>query len=114
MDWGRSGNRVPGRKTATRESGVYRRPLAVVTVLFFMWGFLTCLNDILVPRLKSIFQLTYAEVMADSIQFLLGLLLVFDSCRKGCRLDRLSGHHGYRSVDHERRRIFVRACCQRC
>jgi len=41
----------------------YRRPLAVVTTLFFMWGFLTCLNDILVPHLKSIFDLTYARVM---------------------------------------------------
>jgi FHS family L-fucose permease-like MFS transporter len=28
-----------------------------------MWGFLTCLNDILVPHLKSIFDLNYAEVM---------------------------------------------------
>jgi MFS transporter, FHS family, L-fucose permease len=69
MDWGRSSDRVPGRKTATRESGVYRRPLAIVTVLFFMWGFLTCLNDILVPRLKSIFELTYAEVMLIQFSF---------------------------------------------
>src|SRR4029077_15740113 len=41
----------------------YSRPLAIVTTLFFMWGFLTCLNDILVPHLKSIFDLTYARVM---------------------------------------------------
>ncbi len=41
----------------------YRGPLAMVTTLFFMWGFLTCLNDILVPHLKSIFELNYAEVM---------------------------------------------------
>ena len=40
----------------------YSRPLAVVTTLFFMWGFLTCLNDILVPHLKSIFDLSYARV----------------------------------------------------
>ena len=33
----------------------YSRPLAIVTTLFFMWGFLTCSNDILVPHLKSIF-----------------------------------------------------------
>jgi len=45
----------------------YRGPLAMVTTLFFMWGFLTCLNDILVPHLKSIFDLNYAEVML--IQF---------------------------------------------
>src|ERR1700757_2346983 len=41
----------------------YTRPLAIVTILFFMWDFLTCLNDILVPHLKSIFDLTYARVM---------------------------------------------------
>ena len=41
----------------------YRGPLAMVTTLFFMWGFLTSLNDILVPHLKSIFDLNYAEVM---------------------------------------------------
>ena len=41
----------------------YRGPLAMVTTLFFMWGFLTCLNDILVPHLKSIFDLNYAEVI---------------------------------------------------
>jgi MFS transporter, FHS family, L-fucose permease len=45
----------------------YGRPLAIVTSLFFMWGFLTCLNDILVPHLKSIFDLSYAHVML--IQF---------------------------------------------
>jgi MFS transporter, FHS family, L-fucose permease len=41
----------------------YTGPLAMVTTLFFMWGFLTSLNDILVPHLKSIFDLNYAEVM---------------------------------------------------
>ena len=41
----------------------YSRPLAVVTTLFFMWGFLTCLNDILVPHLRSIFDLSYTRVM---------------------------------------------------
>jgi len=45
----------------------YRAPLAMVTTLFFMWGFLTCLNDILVPHLKAIFDLNYAQVML--IQF---------------------------------------------
>src|SRR5271166_4874066 len=41
----------------------YKGPLAVVTTLFFMWGFLTCLNDILVPHLKPIFELNYARIM---------------------------------------------------
>jgi FHS family L-fucose permease-like MFS transporter len=47
----------------------YSRPLAVVTTLFFMWGFLTCLNDILVPHLKSIFELSYAGVMLIQFAF---------------------------------------------
>jgi FHS family L-fucose permease-like MFS transporter len=53
--------------TATGAEPSYGGPLAMVTTLFFMWGFLTCLNDILVPHLKSIFELNYAEVML--IQF---------------------------------------------
>jgi FHS family L-fucose permease-like MFS transporter len=47
----------------------YTRPLAVVTTLFFMWGFLTCLNDILVPHLKSIFDLSYTQVMLVQFAF---------------------------------------------
>jgi MFS transporter, FHS family, L-fucose permease len=47
----------------------YGAPLATVTTLFFMWGFLTCLNDILVPHLKSIFDLGYAEVMLIQFAF---------------------------------------------
>ena len=47
----------------------YARPLAIVTTLFFMWGFLTCLNDILVPHLKSIFDLSYARVMLVQFAF---------------------------------------------
>jgi FHS family L-fucose permease-like MFS transporter len=47
---------------STRRTG-----LIAVTTLFFMWGFLTCLNDILVPHLKSVFDLNY--VRASLIQF---------------------------------------------
>jgi len=47
----------------------YSRPLAIVTTLFFMWGFLTCLNDILVPHLKSIFELSYTQVMLIQFAF---------------------------------------------
>ena len=47
----------------------YGAPLATVTTLFFMWGFLTCLNDILVPHLKSIFDLNYTKVMLIQFAF---------------------------------------------
>ena len=53
----------------------YSRPLAIVTTLFFMWGFLTCLNDILVPHLKSIFDLDYARVMLVQFAFFSGYFL---------------------------------------
>ena len=52
--------------TATQN---YSRPLTIVTTLFFMWGFLTCLNDILVPHLKSIFDLSFARVMLVQFAF---------------------------------------------
>src|ERR1041385_7570534 len=58
--------------TATRPAPAVKdcsRPLAIVTTLFFMWGFLTCLNDILVPHLKAIFDLSYAKVMLVQFAF---------------------------------------------
>src|SRR5882724_8442450 len=47
----------------------YRRPLAMVTTLFFMWGFLTSLNDILIPQLKTVFDLNYAKAMLIQFAF---------------------------------------------
>src|SRR6266704_6166455 len=47
----------------------YTRPLTIVTTLFFMWGFITSLNDILVPHLKSIFDLSYTHVMLIQFAF---------------------------------------------
>jgi FHS family L-fucose permease-like MFS transporter len=39
------------------------RAMSIATMLFFMWGFLTCLNDILIPHLKAIFDLNYAQAL---------------------------------------------------
>jgi MFS transporter, FHS family, L-fucose permease len=55
--------------TATDNGQSYRGPLIMVTTLFFMWGFLTCLNDILIPHLKAIFDLNYAQVMLVQMAF---------------------------------------------
>jgi len=43
--------------------------MAMVSTLFFAWGFLTCLNDILIPHLKNIFDLNYTEVMLVQFAF---------------------------------------------
>src|SRR5271170_317629 len=53
----------------TPETRSYTSALVTVTTLFFMWGFLTSLNDILVPHLKSIFDLSYAQVMLIQFAF---------------------------------------------
>jgi FHS family L-fucose permease-like MFS transporter len=47
----------------------YRAALAMVTILFFFWGFVTVLNDILVPHLKAIFDLNYTKVMLIQFAF---------------------------------------------
>jgi FHS family L-fucose permease-like MFS transporter len=51
---------------STQQSGIGHtdyRAMSIATMLFFMWGFLTCLNDILIPHLKAIFDLNYAQAM---------------------------------------------------
>ncbi len=45
------------------EAGSNTGPLVIVTILFFMWGLLTSLNDVLIPHLKSIYTLTYLQAM---------------------------------------------------
>nr|WP_244598674.1 sugar MFS transporter [Rhizobium tubonense] len=47
----------------------YQFALVALTSLFFMWGFITCLNDILVPHLKNVFSLNYAQSMMIQLCF---------------------------------------------
>lgn len=47
----------------------YTTPLIIVTALFFMWGFITCLNDILIPHLKAAFNLTFVQAMLIQFTF---------------------------------------------
>jgi len=55
--------------TTNRATSTNTSAMAVVTTLFFMWGFLTCLNDILIPHLKAIFDLNYTQVMLVQLAF---------------------------------------------
>ena len=55
-----------GAPSSSVQSGLGKtdvRAMSIATMLFFMWGFLTCLNDILIPHLKAIFDLNYAQAM---------------------------------------------------
>jgi MFS transporter, FHS family, L-fucose permease len=61
---------VPTRTTAAGSPASSNKvALTVVTTLFFMWGFLTVLNDVLVPHLKSVFDLNYTKVMLIQFSF---------------------------------------------
>ena len=54
---------------ASSSSGNYTFALVALTSLFFMWGFITCLNDILIPHLKNVFQLNYTQSMLIQLCF---------------------------------------------
>lgn len=47
----------------------YRGPFAIMTLLFFMWGFMTVWNDILIPRFKEAFTLSYFQAMLVQFAF---------------------------------------------
>ena len=50
--------------------------LTSLTSLFFMWGFITCLNDILIPHLKGVFTLSYSQAMLVQFCFFGAYFLV--------------------------------------
>ncbi len=47
----------------------YTPAFILITILFFMWGFITCMNDILIPYMKKIFELNYARAMLIQFSF---------------------------------------------
>ncbi|MFC5549996.1 sugar MFS transporter [Massilia aerilata] len=49
----------PQSGAATGNTG----PLVIITILFFMWGLLTALNDVLIPHLKALYTLNYVQAM---------------------------------------------------
>jgi FHS family L-fucose permease-like MFS transporter len=65
----------------------YRLDLSVLTLLFFMWGFVTCLNDILIPHFKAEFNLTYFQ--AALIQFTFFFAYFVIAMPSGIVIDRL-------------------------
>ncbi|MFZ4715057.1 MAG: sugar MFS transporter [Bacteriovoracaceae bacterium] len=50
--------------------------LGIITFLFFMWGFLTCLNDLLIPHLKALFDLNYFQAMLVQFSFFTAYFIV--------------------------------------
>ena len=70
-------------KLSAGSSKSFTASLITITTLFFMWGFITSLNDVLTPYLKGVFQLTHFQ--ANLVQFsffgayFIGSLLYFIS-----------------------------------
>jgi FHS family L-fucose permease-like MFS transporter len=82
-------NATPAAATENSRRAAISLALTMLTTLFFMWGFLTALNDILVPHLKSIFDLTYAEVMLIQFSFFSAYFVFAIPFGQSGRVDRL-------------------------
>jgi FHS family L-fucose permease-like MFS transporter len=60
----------------TSPNGNNRLAFAAVTAIFFMWGFITELNDVLIPHLKAAFELKYWQAMLVQLCFFGAYLLM--------------------------------------
>ena len=56
--------------------GKYTGAFIAVTSLFFIWGFITVFVDGFVPRLKSVFELTYSEVGNVQVAYFIAYALI--------------------------------------
>lgn len=70
----------------------YRSAFVIVTVLFFMWGFITVLVDALIPRLRDVFELSYFE--AGLVQFSFFTAYFFFSIPGGGLISRIGYKKG--------------------
>lgn len=73
-------------------SGSQSGPLVIITMLFFMWGVLTSLNDVLIPHLKALYSLSYVEAML--VQSCFFGAYVFVSIPAGTLIKRIGYQHG--------------------
>jgi FHS family L-fucose permease-like MFS transporter len=89
-----SSNQASGThtNTVTGKRNPYSMAFAVVTSLFFIFGFITCLNDILVPHLKSLFKLNYTQ--AALVQFCFFSAYFFASIPSGKLVTRMDYKKG--------------------
>lgn len=55
--------------TTTADTGRSHFAFLAMTSLFFIWGFVTALNDILIPHLKAAFDLSYTQAMLVQLCF---------------------------------------------
>ena len=85
--------------TQNPASSSTRSAFASVTALFFMWGFITCMNDLLIPKFKADFALT--QFQANLVQsaffgayFMVSLAYFLVSAAKGDPINRIGYKNG--------------------
>lgn len=54
---------------STSKNKSYKSAFIFLTTLFFLWGFITVLVDSLVPRLKDVFEMSYAKTVLVQFAF---------------------------------------------
>lgn len=62
------------------------KSLIFLTSLFFIFGFLTCMNDILVPHLKALFTLSYTQATLIQFAFFSSYFFVSIPASKFCEV----------------------------
>ena len=77
---------------ARQAGGSNTFPMMIITLLFFMWGLITSLNDVLIPHLKSIYTLTYVQAMLVQFCFFGAYFIV--SLPAGMLIKRLGYQRG--------------------
>src|SRR5581483_11693017 len=75
----------PGRRTRMTDSAAapapppgtasYRPALALLATLFFMWGFISVINNTLLPHLRSVFELNYLQTTLIESTWFIGYLV---------------------------------------
>jgi MFS transporter, FHS family, L-fucose permease len=61
--------------TGSEPTGGYGKALALLASLFFMWGFITVINNTLLPHLRSVFELNYTQTTLIESTWFIGYLL---------------------------------------
>jgi FHS family L-fucose permease-like MFS transporter len=69
-----------------------RAAFCLMTMLFFMWGFITCLNDILIPHLKLVFDLNYVQASLVQLCFFFAYFVM--SLPSGSLINRVGYQRG--------------------
>jgi FHS family L-fucose permease-like MFS transporter len=86
-----SSEHLPAASPSAGRGAGTRVAMGVMTTIFFMWGFITVLNDVLIPHLKSVFTLNYFEVMLIQFTFFGAYFIM--SLPSG----KVLAHYGYRA-----------------